>query len=119
MAEKQFEDDDPMELVGSVIGIGEDDLEEMGLTFVEELARMDWSQEEILIIFSDPFYRGPHTVYRAKGAEYVKRLIVSVMGSDNPTPKPDGPGRMAEADTIRANSVRADFVPITSIKPAN
>jgi hypothetical protein len=118
MSEKQFEDDDPMELVGDVIGISDYDMEEMGLTFVEELARMDWSQEEILTIFSDPFYRGPHTVYRAKGAEYVKRLIVSVMGSDNPTPKPGGPGRMAEADVIRANSVRADFVPITSIKPA-
>lgn len=115
---KEFEDDDPMELIGSVMGIGEDGMEEIGLTFVEELARMDWSQEEILTIFSDPFYRGPHTVFRAKGAEYVKRLIVSVMGADNPTPKPGEPGRMAEADAIRASSTRADFVLITSIKPA-
>lgn len=119
MAEKEFEHDDPMELVGSVLPLGDSDLEAMGLTFVEELARMDWSQEEILTIFSDPFYRGPHTVYRARGAEYVKQLIVAVMGSDNPTPKAEGPQRMTEAMAIRANSVRADFVPITSIKPLN
>jgi hypothetical protein len=81
MAEKDFEEDDPMELRGTVVDDGGDQaMEEMGRTFVEELARMRWSREDIMTVFLDPFYRGPHTVFRAKGLAYVTVLIDSVMG---------------------------------------
>jgi hypothetical protein len=111
MADKQFEDDDPMELVGTFLEGDDASIEEMGLTFVEELARMDWSQEEILAVFADAFYRGPHTVYRAKGAEYVKSLIVAVMGSDNPVRRP-------EAAATRENKTDTAFIPLTALKRA-
>jgi hypothetical protein len=85
MADKRFEKDDPMELVGNVLDEGGDQaMDEMGRTFVEELARMRWSREDILTVFLDPFYRGPHTVFRAKGLGYVTALIDDVLGGGRP-----------------------------------
>jgi hypothetical protein len=82
MADKKIEKDDPMELVGTVIDDGDARaMDEMGRTFVEELARMRWSREDIMTVFLDPFYRGPHTVFRSKGLAYVTALIDSVMGT--------------------------------------
>jgi hypothetical protein len=87
MADKKYEQDDPMELVGTVIDDGGDRaMEEMGRTFVEELARMRWSREDIMTVFLDPFYRGPHTVFRSKGLAYVTELIDSVMGTGRVSP---------------------------------
>jgi hypothetical protein len=87
MAEKDFEDDDPMELVGTVVADGGDAaMEVMGCTFVEELARMRWSREDILTVFLDPFYRGPHTVLRSKGLAYVTALVDSVVGERQAQP---------------------------------
>jgi hypothetical protein len=109
MADKQFEDDDPMELVGTFIEGDDESIEEMGLTFVEELARMDWSQEQIFTTFADPFFRGPHTVYRAKGPKFVKSLIRAVMGTSNPV------GRQEPLHVIREEMSRADFVPLSAL----
>jgi hypothetical protein len=76
MAEKKFEDDDPMELTGTMCQDGdENSMDQMGFAFVEEFARMGWSRDEMITIFMDPFYRGPHTVYRAKGLGYVTWLL--------------------------------------------
>ena len=111
VAEKEFENDDPMELVGTSMEGDEANIEEMGLTFVEELARMDWSQEEIFAVFADPFYRGPHTVYRAKGPEFVRSLIVAVMGTNNPVRKP-GFSPAAESNSGAA------FIPLTALSRA-
>jgi hypothetical protein len=111
VADKQLEDDDPMELVGTFMESDDANIEEMGFTFVEELARMDWSQEEIFTIFSDPFYRGPHTVFRAKGPEFVKSLIFDVMGTNNPVRKP-------ESAQPPEGSARADFVPLAALQRA-
>jgi len=80
MAEKEFESDDPMELVGTAITCTDADIEEMGMTYVEEYIRMLWPVEEILAVFANPHYRGPHTVYRAKGAAYVRILVQCATG---------------------------------------
>ena len=80
MADKEFESEDPMQLVGTLMECDEEEIEEMGLTFVEEFARMRWTREEIMAIFANPHYRGPHTVYRAKGPAFIFRLIDLVTG---------------------------------------
>ncbi len=82
MADKEFEDDDPMELVGTLMDSEEEDIEQMGITFVEEFARMQWAREEILEVFTNPFYRAPHSVYRAKGKAFITGLIDCVLGPD-------------------------------------
>jgi hypothetical protein len=81
MADKEFESEDPMQLVGTLMECDEEEIEEMGLTFVEEFARMRWPREEIMAIFANPHYRGPHTVYRAKGPAFISRLIDLVTGA--------------------------------------
>jgi hypothetical protein len=79
--DKEFESDDPMELVGMVIDTQEDTLEEMGRVFVEEFARMGCTDRDILRLFRDPFYRAPHALYAAKGEEYVTTVIKRVRAS--------------------------------------
>jgi hypothetical protein len=80
MADKEFESGDPMELVGTLVECDEAEIEEMGLTFVEEFVRMRWPREEILSVFANPHYRGPHTVYRTKGPAFVSGIIDLVTG---------------------------------------
>jgi hypothetical protein len=79
MADKEFEDDDPMELVGTVCeGDAAGGLDEMARTIVEEFVRMGWPSDQIMSLFVDPFYRGPHAVFQAKGMAYVMGLIEQV-----------------------------------------
>lgn len=77
MAEKKFEQDDPFEMVGVVLPEAMDDaaLTEMACCFVEELARMGYGGEKLMRVFRDPFYKGPHAVYRSRGEEFVRALV--------------------------------------------
>ena len=80
MAEKQFEQGDPFQMVGVVLPETMDDaaLTEMACCFVEELARMGYGREKLMRVFRDPFYKGPHAVYRSKGEEFVMALVGQV-----------------------------------------
>ncbi|MDP3793796.1 MAG: hypothetical protein Q8R07_03520 [Candidatus Uhrbacteria bacterium] len=80
MAEKKFEQDDPFEMVGVVLpeAMDDDALTEMACCFVEELARMGYGCERLMRVFRDPFYKGPHAVYRSKGEEFVRALVDQV-----------------------------------------
>ena len=80
MAEKQFEQDDPFEMVGVALPQEMDDeaLTEMACCFVEEFARMGYQGEKLMRLFRDPFYKGPHSVYRAKGESFVRALVDQV-----------------------------------------
>ena len=87
MADKQFEQEDPFEMVGVVLPEQMDDaaLTEMACCFVEELARMGYGREKLMRVFRDPFYKGPHAVYRSKGEEFVRALVEQV-----PALQPEG-----------------------------
>ena len=73
MAEKEFEPDDPMELVG--VALPEGNLDEMVECLIEEYIRDGWDDENLLHLFRDPFYRGTHQIYREKGEEHILALI--------------------------------------------
>lgn len=77
MVDKALEDDDPMELVGVTMPRAGDPaaVESMAQTFVEEYLRMGWPREEILAVFQDPFFRGPYSIYRSRGLDYVCSLL--------------------------------------------
>lgn len=58
--------------------LGRDYVEEMAEAFIVEFMRMRWSNERILNMFRNPFYMGPHYVYKAKGEHYVIDLIKNI-----------------------------------------
>ncbi len=76
MAEKDFDPDDPMALVG--VELGEGSIEEMAECLVEEYIRDGWDDENLLCLFRDPFYRATYRIYQEKGEEYVLALIGKV-----------------------------------------
>ncbi len=77
MVEKEYEEDDPLALVGVSIPDTEsaDSLVEMARVFIDEFARMGWTRGRVLEVFRNPFYRGPHIVWRTYGDEFVQQLI--------------------------------------------
>lgn len=80
MAEKEFEQDDPMAFVQMYLDTPADDAfyQDMAETFIEEYMMMGWSDEEIFHLFEDPFYRGTHEIWQRKGETFVKNLIREV-----------------------------------------
>ncbi len=73
MAQKEFEDDDPMELVP--VFLPEGDPEAMAECFVEEFIWLGYDSQRLLDLFRNPFYAGAHAIYRNRGEAYVLRLI--------------------------------------------
>jgi hypothetical protein len=73
MPKDEFEDDDPMELVGVALPDGDPD--EMARSIVEEFIRMGLTDQELWGLFHNPFYAGPHAIWRSRGDEYVRGLI--------------------------------------------
>jgi len=74
---KAYEEDDPFAFVPATAEaeVGRDHLREMALAFIEEFRRMGWDDARILALFRNPFYRGPHLVYAARGDAYVRALL--------------------------------------------
>ena len=76
---KEFEDEDPMELVGVALPDPEGEmLTHMARCLVEEYFMMGYGAEEILGLFQNPFYRVPYEIYRQKGEDYLKDIIEEV-----------------------------------------
>ena len=50
-------------------------LEEMALCFAAEFIAMGWSGQAIRDMFQQPFYHGPHLVYKKKGMAFVDEVI--------------------------------------------
>jgi hypothetical protein len=77
MEHKPFEEDDPLELIAAgPFATEEDCLEEMARTFIDEYARLGWNRKQLLKLFRDPFYQGPHLIYQTKGEAFISQLIV-------------------------------------------
>jgi hypothetical protein len=68
--------DDPLEISGIEI---EGDPEVMLDCIVEEYARMGCDADDILRMFHDPFFQGPHGLSRAFGREYVRLRVEGVL----------------------------------------
>ncbi len=80
MPKDEFDQDDPMELVGvSLVDPDGDLLARMARCIIEEYFMIGFGREEILGLFHDPFYQSPHEIYRRKGDDYLKGLIEEVL----------------------------------------
>ncbi len=78
MPKDKIDTEDPLELVGCVVDGDASDTTNMARCFVEEFYMMGWTGERILEMFQNPFYRNPHSAYRAFGEDWVKALIDDV-----------------------------------------
>ena len=78
MPTREFDPHDPFDLVGMPVPVeeGHDNVEEMARCFIEEYLNMGWNDRAILAMFRKPTYKGPYSVYRQRGEEYVRQLIV-------------------------------------------
>lgn len=79
MADKRYEADDPLEPTAVALPANRETVAYMGRCFVEELARMGYRRNALLAFFRNPFYQGPHLVYRQLGEGFVRNLIEEEM----------------------------------------
>lgn len=70
---KEFDLEDPMELVGVAVPGGDDDQALDGI--VQEYLFMGWSQTQIMFLFKSPHYGATHQIYERKGAAYVNERV--------------------------------------------
>lgn len=79
MSKDEFEDDDPMELVGMVMPGEPGMLENMAEILVDEYVRLGWDEERLMTLFVNPMFMATHRIYRQKGDAYVRHLIREVL----------------------------------------
>ncbi len=78
---KEFDPEDPMEMIGVELpGQSEAEVRDMVLCYAEEFARDGWNEEKLLAMFRNPFYLGPHLVWRQKGDSFVLSVIKEAIG---------------------------------------
>jgi hypothetical protein len=75
VADKPFEPDDPLELVGVGVPSGPDALDDMARCLVEEYLREGWDGPRLLALFRNPFFQAPHRIYQMRGEDYVRQVI--------------------------------------------
>ena len=75
MTHKDFEPEDPMDLVGVVLPGEVGQVEAMAECIIEEYVRLGWDERRLLSIFANPMFLATHRIYRQKGEGYVRRLI--------------------------------------------
>ncbi len=73
MAQKEFDPEDPMELVGVEAPGGDPD--QALDTIVQEYLWLGWNSLQILMLFRSPQFGVTHQIYRQKGEAYVKARV--------------------------------------------
>lgn len=80
MPKDEFDFEDPLELRGMVLASDEDTTGVMAECFTEEFMRMGYSWDEILALFRNPHYLGPHLAWEKHGEPYILNVIAEVFG---------------------------------------
>ncbi len=70
---KEFDPEDPAELVGVAIPGG--DADEQLDCIVQEYLLMGWGFQQIMFIFRSPHYGATHRIYRRKGEGQVRERV--------------------------------------------
>jgi hypothetical protein len=70
---KEYDPEDPMELVAVEIPTDEPNLVLDGI--VQEYLLMGWSASQIMSLFRSPFYAATHNIYRSQGHTHVRRRV--------------------------------------------
>lgn len=80
MVKKEFEPDDPIEMIGVELPHqSEEQLRDMALCFAEEFVREGWREEQLMKLFKNSFYHGPYLVWKQKGDDFCRCVILEAM----------------------------------------
>jgi hypothetical protein len=78
MPKDEFDFEDPLELNGMAFLTHEDTTAEMAECFIEEFIRMGYGHKQLLALFHNPRYLGPHMAYQQRGEPFIRDLIAEV-----------------------------------------
>jgi hypothetical protein len=87
MPKDELDPQDPLEPIAVALTSHEDTLAPMAECFIEEFMRMGYDAKQILGMFMDPFYAAAHMALKAKGGEFIEKLIADTFAKwgRNPT----------------------------------
>jgi len=101
MPKDEFDFEDPFELNGMAFLSHEDTTNDMAECFTEEFMRMGYGHQQVLALFHNPHYLGPHMAIEKRGEPFIRDLIADVFarwGKVVTWPEP-GSSRREEAQT--------------------
>jgi hypothetical protein len=78
MPKDEFDFEDPFELNGMALLTHEDTTGQMAECFIEEFLRLGYGHKQLLALFRNPHYLGPHMVYEKQGEPFIRELIAEV-----------------------------------------
>jgi hypothetical protein len=78
MPKDEFDFEDPFELNGMALFSEEDTTNDMAVCFTEEFMRMGYGHNQVLALFRNPHYLGPHLALEKRGEPFVRALIAEV-----------------------------------------
>ena len=70
---------DPHDLVGVEVPAGEEAHVEMAYAFAEEFTRLGFTEEQLLQLFRNPFYRSAYGAFSILGEEKIKSIVQEVL----------------------------------------
>ena len=71
---------DPFEFVGVGLPSGPEAVSDMAYTFAEEFARLGYSEQALMALFINPYYRAAHGAYETLGKEKVRQIVKECVG---------------------------------------
>jgi hypothetical protein len=78
MPKDEFDFEDPFELNGMAFLSHEDTTNDMAECFTEEFMRMGYNHQQVLALFRNPQYLGPHMAFEKRGEPFIRDLIADV-----------------------------------------
>ena len=78
MPKDEFDFEDPFELNGMAFLSHEDTTNDMAECFTEEFMRMGYNHKQVLALFRNPKYLGPHMAFEKRGEPFIRDLIADV-----------------------------------------
>jgi len=78
MPKDEFDFEDPFELNGMAFLSHKDTTNDMAETFIEEFMRMGYNHQQLLALFRNPHYLGPHMALEKLGEPVIRDLIGDV-----------------------------------------
>jgi hypothetical protein len=119
MPKDEFDFEDPLELNGVTLFTDEDTRGEMAACFIEEFMRMGCNHKQVLALFRNPHYIGPHLVLQGRGEPFVRGLIAEIFARwgrpSGRAPAPENPANDTPPGQAASVTSRTEIPPETDV----